>query len=48
MEPLKINEFYDYKFLSNLRWSPEGTKAAFVVSECDVENNGYKSYLWLL
>ncbi len=48
MEPLKIDEFYSYKFLSQLRWAPDGKKAAFVMSECDVENNGYKSYLYLI
>ena len=47
MEALKLNQFYDYKFLSNVRWSPDGKQAAFCVAEADPEDNSYKANLWL-
>ena len=47
MEPIGIRDFLDYRFLSNVRYSPNGKRAAFVVSNCSEEENGYESRLWL-
>ena len=47
MEGLKLNQFYDYKFLSDVRWSPDGKRAVFCMSEADPEANSYKANLWL-
>lgn len=47
MKPLKLDQFMDYRFLSQLRYAPGGQQAAFVVSRCDRENNRYESNLYL-
>lgn len=47
MEALKINQFYDYKFLSNVRWSPDGNRAVFCAAQADAEANEYKYELYL-
>ncbi len=47
MTPLKLNEFFKYRFLSRLTCSPDGKKAAVVVTEADPEKNGYNQNLWL-
>ena len=47
MRPLKLDQFLEYKFLSNVRYSPDGRRAAFVVSECDAGENGYRANLYL-
>ncbi len=47
MESVKINDFLHYRFLSNVRYAPDGKRAAFVVSNCNEEENGYESRLWL-
>ena len=45
---MSLQDLYKYRFLSALEISPDGGKAAFVVSVCDKEENGYKSDLYLL
>lgn len=47
MQPLKLDQFLEYRFLSNIRYSPDGKRAAFVVSECDAGENGYRANLYL-
>ena len=47
MESLKINQFFDYRFLSNVRWSPDGERAVFAVAHADPEANEYKYNLHL-
>ena len=47
MEPIGIQDFLGYRFLSNVQYAPDGTRAAFVVSNCNEEDNGYESRLWL-
>ncbi len=47
MEQLQLKDFLDYKFLSAVQYAPGGKKAAFVVSECKEEDNGYESRLYL-
>ena len=48
MNSVLMQDLYKYRFLSSLEFSPDGGKAAFVVSVCDKEENGYKSDLYLL
>lgn len=48
LDNIRIDEFIKYKFLSDVRYSPDGAYACFVVHEPDVESNDYKSYLCLL
>ena len=47
MEQLKLKDFLDYQYLSGIRYSPEGTQAAFVSAKADPEENGYQRRLWL-
>lgn len=47
MEPIGIRDFLDYKYLSNVKYAPDGKRAAFVVSNCNETENSYESRLWL-
>lgn len=47
MKNLEINSFLDYKFLSNLDFSPKGENLAFTLSESDIEKNNYKHSIWI-
>ena len=47
MKPVELNDILTYKFLSGLRYSPCGKRAAFVVSAADEESNAYEATLWL-
>ena len=47
MDPIRIEDLFTYRFLSEPRFNPSGTKAAFVVSNADPEENCYTSRLWL-
>ncbi|MFR1708313.1 MAG: prolyl oligopeptidase family serine peptidase [Clostridium sp.] len=47
MRNIQLDDFTKYKFLSSLKFSPKGDNACFVVSDCNVEDNGYDSNLWL-
>ncbi|WDC83326.1 hypothetical protein PL321_11170 [Caloramator sp. mosi_1] len=47
MENIKLDEFTGYKFLSGIRLSPNGDYGCFALHETDVEENSYKSNLWL-
>lgn len=48
MEKLKLDDFQNYKFLSNLRFSPNGNNTAFVLSKMDLEENKYTSNIHIL
>lgn len=48
MEPIGIRDFLDYKYLSDVQYAPDGKHAAFVVSNCNEDENCYESRLWLL
>lgn len=48
MQKIQIDDFSCVKMLSQLSLSPEGTKAAFVVSQAQVKGNKYVSNIWLL
>ena len=43
MEQLALNDFLQYRFLSQPKFSPDGKRAAFVVSCCNEEENCYES-----
>lgn len=45
MEALKLDSFRSYRFLSNLKCSPAGGRAAFVVGQANGEN-GYDFGIW--
>ena len=47
MEPIGIRDFLQYKYLSDVKYAPDGKRAAFVVSNCNEEENCYESRLWL-
>ncbi len=47
MEKLKIDDFTKYNFVSRVRLSPDGKHACFVVKRADVDENKYKSNLWI-
>lgn len=47
MENLKLDDFTKYKFLSGLKYSPNGDKLGFVLHEMDVENNKYLSNIYI-
>ncbi len=47
MTPLKLNEFFDYRFLSGLTYSPDGKSAAVTVTVPNPEKNSYDQNLWL-
>ena len=48
MEKLKLDDFYKYRFLSNLTYNPSGTAAVVTAAKCDTENNGYAFDLYLV
>ena len=47
MEPIRQSDLLHYQFLSGLRFSPKGTRAAFVVANSNEEENCYERRLWL-
>ena len=47
MESIQIKDFLQYRFLSGVSYAPNGKRAAFVVSNCNEEENSYESRLWL-
>ena len=47
MQPILLNDIFEYRFLSGLSFSPDGEKAVFVVKKANVDENGYDSNLYL-
>ena len=47
MKRVQIDDFLKYTYLSDVCYAPDGKRAAFVVSRCNAEENGYESRLWL-
>ncbi len=47
MERIKLDEFVNFHFLSNLQLSPNAKKAAFVVSKSNEEKDGYTAGIWI-
>ena len=48
MQKIEIKDFLRYKYISELSLSPDGAHAAFVVTQADEEENGYKNALYVL
>ncbi|MDX9916505.1 MAG: S9 family peptidase [Gudongella sp.] len=48
MKKVELMDFLNFKFLSGLTASPDGTRAAFVVHTADYDNNKYLSCLHML
>ncbi len=46
-KPILLKDFLDYKFLSGLQYSPDGSQAVYAVSSCDLAANGYRHHLYL-
>lgn len=44
---LQLDDFLEYRFLSDICWAPNGRHAAFIVSRCIEEENSYECCLWL-
>lgn len=47
MEPIRQKDLLSYQFLSAVRFSPKGSRAAFVVANSNEEENCYERRLWL-
>lgn len=47
MKPITQDLFYDYKFLSELTYSPAKEYAVFCISTCNVEENDYDQHLYV-
>ena len=43
MEQLKLKDFLNYRFLSAVRYAPDGKRAVFVVSNSNEEENSNAS-----
>lgn len=47
MEKIALDEFLNYQFLSGVEFAPGSDVAAFVVKGADVDENSYKSSIWI-
>ena len=47
MKAIELKDFLQYKFLNNIRISPDKSSAVFGVAMCDEENNAYKQNIYL-
>ena len=47
MQNIGLEDFLEYSFLSRLQLSPDGSKAAFVVSRQDKKENNYAADIYL-
>ena len=47
MKPIAVDEFFNFKFLSNITFSPEGGSACLTVTEIHKKKDEYRSYLTL-
>lgn len=47
MKPVRIEDLFEYRFLSSVEASPSGEWAAFVAKHADMENNSYHSNICL-
>lgn len=48
MKSVSVDEFSRFKFVSGMKYSPEGRRLCFIGSEVDMAKNGYRSYLYSL
>ena len=47
MKPVEQTDILNYRFLSGVRYCPNGTRAAFVTANANEEENCYERRLWL-
>lgn len=47
LKPIHLEDLTQFKFLANVKHNPQGTLACYVVHRSDLEDNNYKSNLWL-
>lgn len=47
MKKLELEDFLQYRYLSGVAYAPGGESAAFLVKDADLEQNGYRTHLWL-
>ena len=47
-KPVEIRDFLALQYVSDPRFSPDGQKAAFLVTRIDPDQNAYLSDLWVL
>lgn len=47
MKKLQMNEFFNYRFLSNLKTNPREDKFAVVVAQINEDSNSYDQNLWV-
>ncbi len=48
MKKVAYRDIYDFNFLSDVCYSPNGKKALFIKQNACEKKNGYKSYIWML
>lgn len=47
MEKLKIDDFVNYKFISNIKYSKNSKYIVFILHEVHLKSNGYDSNIWI-
>ena len=47
MKPVRIEDLFDYRFISAVEMAPNGEWAAFLVKHADAKENGYRSDIYL-
>ena len=47
MNTVQYTDLYQFNFLSDVQFSPDGAHAIFTRSNASEEKNGYTSELWL-
>ena len=48
MKPITYEDLYEFRFVSDIKLSPDGAYGVFTVTQADKDKNGYASCLWLL
>ena len=48
MKKVAYEDIYEFNFLSDVSYAPDGKHALFIKQNACKEKNGYKSYIWLL
>ena len=48
METIKLEDLYQYHFLSEVQASPKGGRVAFVERMARKDTNGYRARIWVL
>ena len=48
MRKIGLKDFYNYKYISSMKLSPQGDRLAFIVTTVNEEDNDYDSNLFML